>query len=59
VSKSGDSQVVLDIQFKWGGNPDVQLVVKPLGTLPGFPGIPIRLAQLQAGAYSRPLFGST
>ena len=47
VSKCGDSQVVLDIQFKWGGNPDVQLVVKPLGTLPGFPGIPIRLAQLQ------------
>jgi hypothetical protein len=46
VSRQTEEQVVLDIHFKWGGNPDVELDVKLAG---GILPIPIRLAQLQAG----------
>lgn len=45
VSRLTDEQVVLDIHFKWGGNPDVELDVK-LG-MGGVVPIPVRLAQLQ------------
>lgn len=44
VARVTDEQAVLDVEFKWGGNPDVELAIKLMG---GVAAIPVRLAQLQ------------
>ena len=51
TSRQSESQVILDIAFKWGGNPDVEIGVKLAG---GLMSIPVRLAQLQVELTPQP-----